>query len=160
MLDRKVVKQDGFSKLILNNPVLSKKCTKTNEEHSWVEERELMRKICEKEIRKSELENQKTQEAYFKAKVQENPNQLNSDLLKNFRNEFPEIQFQLNSKNISLIKQNLKRRNFDFKKNIELIDELTSSKGTKLLKEKVKFHFYYKHHNYNFIIRFKLSLEF
>ena len=137
ILDRKIIKKDGASKIILENPVISKDCTKQYKDHSWALEHEMIRKIRDKEIRKSQMESPKVQEAYFKTKIQDNPNQANSDLLLQFRKEFPETNFQMSSRSLTLIKQNLKKRNYDFKKNKELIDELVSSKGKNLLREKV-----------------------
>lgn len=83
------------------------------------------------------MEKKEMQMTYYKAKLQENPNQENTELLNKFRKEYQDVKFQVTSKDISLLKQNLKRRNFLLKKNNELIDELITSTGKKFLREKV-----------------------
>ena len=56
---------------------------------------EIYRGYKREKIRKSQLENKETQILYFKTKIIENPNSDNTDLMRNFRKEFPLVKLQI-----------------------------------------------------------------
>lgn len=102
-------------------------------------ERERIKQAIEdKTVRKSQISTKEYQNIYFREIIAKNKTCDNSELLKQFNKDFPEAEYVLNSKSISMIKQNLKRSNIDLKKNSEGIDDILNNKGKKLLREKVK----------------------
>jgi hypothetical protein len=107
------------------------------EDHSWIKEENLVNSIKEKNIRNSMMENKSVQQTYFNSQLKDNPNQEGDELLNKFRKDFPNINYQVNARDITLIKQNLKRKNFEFRKDDEMVDDLITNKGKKFLREKV-----------------------
>ncbi len=76
------------------------------------------------------MEKKTLQQTYFKAnKLKENPNQENAELLNKFRKDFPNVNYQVDPRDITLIKQNLKGKKFELRKNNEMIDELITNIG-------------------------------
>ena len=88
-------------------------------------------------MRTSQIVKSGVQSVYLKGKIEEGKTTTNESLLKSFQKDYPDAEFVLSSKSISMIKQNLKRKYVEIKNNAEQIDELLNNKGQKLLREKV-----------------------
>ena len=96
-----------------------------------------MRKIKEKRIRDSQINLREVQTTYMKGQIQETPNADNKDLLNKFIKDFPKAQYQLSTKDIGLIRQNIKKRTYELTMITEKIDEILDNRGKRFLREKV-----------------------
>ena len=67
----------------------------------------------------------------------EKGNSENVDLIKKFTKENPNTNLSIQSRDITILKQNLKRRALDNRKVIDRIDAILNSKGQPFLVEKV-----------------------
>lgn len=137
VLDRKISEVNGNLELTLENPIKTKECTLLQEKHQWNYDLNISNKIKENKLTKEELERKSVQISYFKNKIKEEKFGENVDLIENFRKENPETKFILSSRDITLVKENLKRKNIEMKKAIDRIDDILSNEGKKFMVEKV-----------------------
>ena len=139
VLDRKISGVDGILETILENPTKTKECTLLQEKHFWIYDKNIENKIKEKKLSKEDSERKSVQIAYFKNKIKEENFGENLDLIEKFRKENPDTKFILSSRDITLVKENLKRKNVEMKKAIDRIDDIISNEGKKFMVEKVIF---------------------
>lgn len=136
-LDRKVIKNNDRLMIALENPTRTKDCTLLPEKHFWNYELDIANKMRENKLTKEDLERKSVQIAYFKNKLKEEKCGENVDLIANFKKENPEAKHVLSSRDLTLVKENLKRKNIEMKKAVDRIDDIISNEGKKFMVEKV-----------------------
>ena len=80
------------------------------------------------------MERRSFQLTYFEKELTDKPN---IDLIKNFNKNNPGSILKIQTRDITLIKQNLKRKGIENIKAVERVDSIISSAGYPLLVEKV-----------------------
>ena len=137
ILDRKVIDVNGRLEIALENPNRTKDCSLLPEKHSWNYELDIANKMKDKKLTQEELERKSVQIAYFKNKLKEEKCTENVDLIGAFKKENPGAKHVLSSRDLTLVKENLKRKNIEMKKAVDRIDDIISNEGKKFMVEKV-----------------------
>lgn len=137
ILDRKVIDVNGRLEIALENPNRTKDCSLLPEKHSWNYELDIANKMKDKKLTQEELERKSVQIAYFKNKLKEEKCTENVDLIDAFKKENPGAKHVLSSGDLTLVKENLKRKNIEMKKAVDRIDDIISNEGKKFMVEKV-----------------------
>ena len=119
------------------DPTLVSKCTIEYSEHSWVKNEKISRDIDEKKIKTEDWKRRSVQMIFFEKKMQGPGGNKNVDLIKSFINENPQADLKVNSRDITIISQNMKRKALESHKAVDRLDNILGAAGQPLLVEKV-----------------------
>ena len=119
------------------NPTLINKCTLDFNEHSWVKKQKISRDIDDKRLGPDDWNRRSVQKIYFEKKMNAAGATKNIDLIKDFVKECPRSELKVSSRDITIIRQNLKRKILESHKAVDRLDNILSSSGTPLMVEKV-----------------------
>ena len=123
-------------KILYKSPEVTKECIKYSA-HSWVKKQKFSEDLSKNSLKEADLGRKSIQLLYFEKELGEKGNSENVDLIKKFTKENPNTNLSIQSRDITILKQNLKRRALDNRKVIDRIDAILNSKGQPFLVEKV-----------------------
>ena len=132
------IEKDVTGKVIYRNPELSGKCTLLPNNHSWIKKDLVGREIEGKSLASSDLDRRSIQIIYFEKKMKDVNNITNLELIKAFKKENPQTSLNLQSRDLTIIRQNLKRKAIESNRATDRVDSILTSSGHKFLLEKVK----------------------
>lgn len=151
---RLILKREKVNgKTIFDSPTVSAKCTVPLEEHPWNKKKIIAMDISNNKMGKNDMQRKSVQWIYFEEKLKEKGFLLllfqfnffiieigtmdNYDLINTFIKENPDNNMVLASRDLTILKQNLKRKGLEIKKAVERLDQIVASNGKLLLREKV-----------------------
>ena len=119
------------------NPEISTPCTLRFEEHSWIKKEIIQNNMGSKTLSPQDINRRSTQLIYFEKKIKDGGNPNNVELVKEFKKENPDAELKIQSRDMTIVRQNLKRKAIEVNRAKERIDNILTSSGQNFLLEKV-----------------------
>ena len=117
---------------------ITKTCDLEYNDHSWIKKAKIFQDIDQKFFSKSDLDMRSFQMVYFEKEINDKGSLDNADLIKSFNKNNPGTNLKIHTRDITIIKQNLKNKRIEARKAVERVDSIVNSLGLSLLVEKVK----------------------
>ena len=131
------IELDEKGKKIYLDPIVASACSIKYSDHNYVKNELISRDMDEKKLSADDWKRRSVQMVFVEKKLKDQGASKNVDILKVLVKESPQVEIKITSRDITIVKQNVKKRALETHKEEKIIDKILNSTGQPLLIEKV-----------------------